>query len=40
MTFRTLAIFLAFTGVSSAHADPAALRFGQIPSTVHAVSSL
>jgi ABC-type nitrate/sulfonate/bicarbonate transport system substrate-binding protein len=40
MTFRTLAIFVALAGFSSAHAEPATLRFGQIPSTVHAVSSL
>jgi ABC-type nitrate/sulfonate/bicarbonate transport system substrate-binding protein len=40
MTFRTLAIFIALAGFSTAHADPTALRFGQIPSTVHAVSSL
>ena len=40
MTFRTLAIFIALAGFSSAHADPTTLRFGQIPSTVHAVSSL
>jgi ABC-type nitrate/sulfonate/bicarbonate transport system substrate-binding protein len=40
MTFRTLAIFIALAAFSSAHADPTALRFGQIPSTVHAVSSL
>jgi len=43
MTFRTLAIFVAlacFSSASSAHAEPATLRFGQIPSTAHAVSSL
>src|SRR5580693_8390934 len=40
MTFRTLAVFIALAGLSSAHADPTTLRFGQIPSTVHAVSSL
>src|ERR1700722_7063748 len=40
MTFRTLAIFVALAGFSSAHADPATLRFGQIPSTARAVSSL
>ena len=40
MTFRTLAIFVALAGFSSAHAASAPLRFGQIPSTVHAVSSL
>jgi ABC-type nitrate/sulfonate/bicarbonate transport system substrate-binding protein len=40
MTFRTLAIYIALAGFSSAHADPTTLRFGQIPSTVHAVSSL
>jgi ABC-type nitrate/sulfonate/bicarbonate transport system substrate-binding protein len=40
MIFRTLAIIVALAGFSSAHADPTTLRFGQIPSTVHAVSSL
>jgi ABC-type nitrate/sulfonate/bicarbonate transport system substrate-binding protein len=40
MTFRTLAIFVALAGFSSAHADPTTLRFGQIPSTARAVSSL
>jgi ABC-type nitrate/sulfonate/bicarbonate transport system substrate-binding protein len=40
MTFRTLVILLALAGFSSAHAETAVLRFGQIPSTVHAVSSL
>jgi ABC-type nitrate/sulfonate/bicarbonate transport system substrate-binding protein len=40
MTFRTLVIYIALAGFSSAHADPTTLRFGQIPSTVHAVSSL
>jgi ABC-type nitrate/sulfonate/bicarbonate transport system substrate-binding protein len=40
MTFRTLIIYIALAGFSSAHADPTTLRFGQIPSTVHAVSSL
>jgi ABC-type nitrate/sulfonate/bicarbonate transport system substrate-binding protein len=40
MTFRTLLIFVTLTGFSSAHAASATLRFGQIPSTVHAVSSL
>ena len=40
MTFRTLAIFIALAGFSSAHAQTTTLRFGQIPSTVHAVSSL
>src|ERR1700731_605291 len=40
MTFPTLAIFLALAGVSSAQGDPATLRFGQIPSTARAVSSL
>jgi ABC-type nitrate/sulfonate/bicarbonate transport system substrate-binding protein len=40
MTFRTLAIFIALAGFSSAHAEPATMRFGQIPSTARAVSSL
>jgi ABC-type nitrate/sulfonate/bicarbonate transport system substrate-binding protein len=40
MTFRTLAIFVALAGFSSAHAASATLRFGQIPSTARAVSSL
>jgi ABC-type nitrate/sulfonate/bicarbonate transport system substrate-binding protein len=40
MTFRTLAILLALAGFSSAHAASATLRFGQIPSTARAVSSL
>jgi ABC-type nitrate/sulfonate/bicarbonate transport system substrate-binding protein len=40
MTFRTLVIYIALADFSSAHADPTTLRFGQIPSTVHAVSSL
>jgi ABC-type nitrate/sulfonate/bicarbonate transport system substrate-binding protein len=40
MTFRTLAILLALAAFSSAHAETATLRFGQIPSTAHAVSSL
>jgi ABC-type nitrate/sulfonate/bicarbonate transport system substrate-binding protein len=40
MTFRTLVIYIALAGFSSARADPTTLRFGQIPSTVHAVSSL
>src|ERR1700683_2068426 len=40
MTFRTAAIFLALAGFSSAHADLTTLRFGQIPSTARAVSSL
>src|SRR6202167_6092564 len=40
MTFRTLAILIALAGFSSAHAESTTLRFGQIPSTVHAVSSL
>jgi ABC-type nitrate/sulfonate/bicarbonate transport system substrate-binding protein len=40
MTFRTLAILLTLVGFSSAHAQTTTLRFGQIPSTAHAVSSL
>jgi NitT/TauT family transport system substrate-binding protein len=40
MTFRTLAIFVTLAGFSSAHAESATLRFGQIPSTARAVSSL
>ena len=40
MIFRTLAILLALAGFSPADAASATLRFGQIPSTVHAVSSL
>ena len=40
MTIRTLAILLALAGVSPAHAASATLRFGQIPSTARAVSSL
>jgi hypothetical protein len=40
MTFRTLAIFIALAGFASAHAETATLRFGQIPSTARAVSSL
>src|SRR6202162_1485954 len=40
MTFRTLAIFVALAGFSSAHTESATLRFGQIPSTARAVSSL
>jgi ABC-type nitrate/sulfonate/bicarbonate transport system substrate-binding protein len=40
MTFRTLAIFIALAGFSSAHAESTTLRFGQIPSTARAVSSL
>jgi ABC-type nitrate/sulfonate/bicarbonate transport system substrate-binding protein len=40
MTFRTLAILVALAGFASARAETATLRFGQIPSTVHAVSSL
>jgi ABC-type nitrate/sulfonate/bicarbonate transport system substrate-binding protein len=40
MTFRTLALFVALAAFSPAHADPTMLRFGQIPSTAHAVSSL
>src|SRR5580692_11856230 len=40
MTFRTLAILVALAGFSSAHAASATLRFGQIPSTARAVSSL
>jgi len=40
MTFRTVAIFVALAGFSSAHADLTTLRFGQIPSTARAVSSL
>src|ERR1700693_3288425 len=40
MTFRTLAIFVALAGFSSAHTETATLRFGQIPSTARAVSSL
>jgi ABC-type nitrate/sulfonate/bicarbonate transport system substrate-binding protein len=40
MTFRTLAILLALAAFSSAHAQTTTLRFGQIPSTARAVSSL
>src|SRR5580704_6585692 len=40
MTFRTLAIFIALAGFSSAHAQTTTLRFGQIPSTARAVSAL
>ena len=40
MTFRTLAILLALAGFSPAHAASVTLRFGQIPSTARAVSSL
>jgi ABC-type nitrate/sulfonate/bicarbonate transport system substrate-binding protein len=40
MKFWPLVVALALPGLASAHADPAKLRFGQIPSTVHAVSSL
>src|ERR1700689_1825794 len=40
MTFRTVAIFVALAGFSSAHADLTPLPFGQIPSTARAVSSL
>ncbi len=40
MTFRPLAICVALAGFSSARAETVTLRFGQIPSTVHAVSSL
>jgi ABC-type nitrate/sulfonate/bicarbonate transport system substrate-binding protein len=43
MTFRTLAILVALAGFSSAHAaraESTTLRFGQIPSTARAVSSL
>ena len=40
MTFRTLAIFITLAGFSSAHAQTTTLRFGQIPSTARAVSSL
>jgi ABC-type nitrate/sulfonate/bicarbonate transport system substrate-binding protein len=40
MTFRTLVIFVALAGFSPAHAASATLRFGQIPSTARAVSSL
>jgi ABC-type nitrate/sulfonate/bicarbonate transport system substrate-binding protein len=40
MTFRPLAILLALAAFSSAHAQTTTLRFGQIPSTAHAVSSL
>src|SRR3984893_16677821 len=40
MTFRTLAILLGLAVVSSVHAETTTLRFGQIPSTARAVSSL
>jgi ABC-type nitrate/sulfonate/bicarbonate transport system substrate-binding protein len=40
MRFWLLVVALALPGFASANADPAKLRFGQIPSTVHAVSSL
>jgi ABC-type nitrate/sulfonate/bicarbonate transport system substrate-binding protein len=40
MTFRTLVILVVLAGFSSAHAASATLRFGQIPSTARAVSSL
>lgn len=40
MIFRTLAILLALAAFSSAHAETTTLRFGQIPSTARAVSSL
>ncbi len=40
MPFRMLAILLALAGFSSAHAATTTLRFGQIPSTARAVSSL
>src|ERR1700684_3236657 len=40
MIFRALAILLALAGFSPADGASATLRFGQIPSTVHAVSSL
>src|SRR6202030_2799870 len=40
MIFRMLTVLLTLAGFSSAHAQTTMLRFGQIPSTVHAVSSL
>jgi ABC-type nitrate/sulfonate/bicarbonate transport system substrate-binding protein len=41
VTFRILAIAVAlFAGLAPARAEAVTLRFGQIPSTVHAVSSL
>jgi ABC-type nitrate/sulfonate/bicarbonate transport system substrate-binding protein len=41
MTFRILALAIALcAGLASARAETVTLRFGQIPSTVHAVSSL
>jgi ABC-type nitrate/sulfonate/bicarbonate transport system substrate-binding protein len=40
MIFRTFAILLALAAFSSAHAETTTLRFGQIPSTARAVSSL
>jgi ABC-type nitrate/sulfonate/bicarbonate transport system substrate-binding protein len=39
LRISTIAIAL-LTGVVSANAEPAKLRFGQIPSTIHAVSAL
>jgi len=40
MILRTLAIFVTLAGLSTAHAASDTLRFGQIPSTARAVSSL
>ena len=40
MIFRMLTILLTLAGFSSAHAQTTTLRFGQIPSTEHTVSSL
>jgi ABC-type nitrate/sulfonate/bicarbonate transport system substrate-binding protein len=40
MIFRTLVIFIVLAGFSSTHAETITLRFGQIPSTARAVSSL
>jgi len=40
MIFRMLTVLLTLADFSSAHAQTTTLRFGQIPSTVHAVSSL